>query len=329
MYLTKAIVIFAEEDDVSAKYVCEWLKYFNYPYYLITEKQELTSLMIEIKDFSQPNFVLEYKDFKISNKKNLVYWFRRGEICLSVKKKFTFKSKTGKAVDLHLESEKNAILSFLYWIFKRQCKTIDSPLLYNINKLSCLTLAHSVGLKIPESLVTTNKTDLSKFKKSPLVTKSIQDYLEVELAGSYFMNYTAEVDKREVPENFFCTLFQKKIIKGIDIRIFYAFNVFYAMAIDTSATASISTDFRRHYSDSDYKSYPYKLTTSYEKKLKRLITHYGFDTCSIDLIKSQDGELYFIEINPVGQFDFLSYFCNYNIEKHIAVKLIEKLKNVN
>ena len=45
------------------------------------------------------------------------------------------------------------------------------------------------------------------------------------------------------------------------------------------------------------------------------------DTGSIDMMYSTDGEYYFLEVNPVGQFGMVSYPCNYYIEKEIATIL--------
>lgn len=37
---------------------------------------------------------------------------------------------------------------------------------------------------------------------------------------------------------------------------------------------------------------------------------------SVDLLKASDGDIYFLEINPVGQFGLVSNFCNYHLEKN-------------
>lgn len=42
---------------------------------------------------------------------------------------------------------------------------------------------------------------------------------------------------------------------------------------------------------------------------------------SLDFIVTPDNEYYFLEVNPVGQFNFVSEICNYHIEKHIAKTL--------
>ena len=49
---------------------------------------------------------------------------------------------------------------------------------------------------------------------------------------------------------------------------------------------------------------------------------------SLDLIRAADGKYVFLEINPVGQFGMVSYPCNYNIEKEIAIALTNRMETV-
>jgi glutathione synthase/RimK-type ligase-like ATP-grasp enzyme len=44
-------------------------------------------------------------------------------------------------------------------------------------------------------------------------------------------------------------------------------------------------------------------------------------TGSIDLIVDNDETYYFLEVNPVGQFGFISNWCNAIIEREIALEL--------
>jgi D-alanine-D-alanine ligase-like ATP-grasp enzyme len=55
----------------------------------------------------------------------------------------------------------------------------------------------------------------------------------------------------------------------------------------------------------------------------------GYSTCSVDMIVDTDFNYHFLELNPVGQFVALSEFCNFNIEKYIAIKLIGYEKRNN
>lgn len=45
---------------------------------------------------------------------------------------------------------------------------------------------------------------------------------------------------------------------------------------------------------------------------------------SIDMIYSPEGEYIFLEVNPVGQFQWLSKSCNYDIERQIAFDLLKE-----
>ena len=46
---------------------------------------------------------------------------------------------------------------------------------------------------------------------------------------------------------------------------------------------------------------------------------------SIDLIKSQNGKYYFLEVNPNGQYDWVSQYGGYYLDKKIAYFLKSKL----
>ncbi len=48
---------------------------------------------------------------------------------------------------------------------------------------------------------------------------------------------------------------------------------------------------------------------------------------SIDLLYSNSNEFVLLEINPMGQFSFYSYICNYYVEKIIAIELCKKTRN--
>jgi len=52
----------------------------------------------------------------------------------------------------------------------------------------------------------------------------------------------------------------------------------------------------------------------------------NLESGSIDLILDKSGNIYFLEINPVGQFGMTSVPTNYYLEKKVA-KEIRKLIN--
>ena len=48
------------------------------------------------------------------------------------------------------------------------------------------------------------------------------------------------------------------------------------------------------------------------------------NTGSIDLLLTGKGDYYFLEVNPVGQFEWLNYYGNFFLEKKIAEELIKR-----
>lgn len=69
---------------------------------------------------------------------------------------------------------------------------------------------------------------------------------------------------------------------------------------------------------------PYLLKASEAQKIRNLMADIGLNMGSIDLIKARNGKFYFLEINPVGQYDFVSYHCNYHIHREIAKFLTDE-----
>ena len=51
------------------------------------------------------------------------------------------------------------------------------------------------------------------------------------------------------------------------------------------------------------------------------------ETGSLDLIKTPDGRIVFLEVNPVGQFGMISKPCNYHLERKVAEFLIRKVED--
>jgi glutathione synthase/RimK-type ligase-like ATP-grasp enzyme len=68
---------------------------------------------------------------------------------------------------------------------------------------------------------------------------------------------------------------------------------------------------------------PFTLPKNIRLKIDRLMKKLKLESGSIDMIVSPDNEYFFLEVNPVGQFNFISELCNYYIEKDIAISLAQ------
>jgi D-alanine-D-alanine ligase-like ATP-grasp enzyme len=63
------------------------------------------------------------------------------------------------------------------------------------------------------------------------------------------------------------------------------------------------------------------LPENIETSIRNFLDKTKLKTCSFDVIYSTDDGFYFLEVNPNGQFSWLSENCNYYIEKEIAYQL--------
>ena len=120
-----------------------------------------------------------------------------------------------------------------------------------------------------------------------------------------------------MPTHFLPSIFQKYVEKKYEIRTFFLNGIFYSMSIFSQMDTTTQVDFRER-TVLPLRKAPYKLPAEYEEKLSKLMNKYSLKSCSIDTIVTPDHEFYFLEINPIGQFQWLSKNCNYQIEKKIA-----------
>ncbi len=131
--------------------------------------------------------------------------------------------------------------------------------------------------------------------------------------------YTSIVDKKE-KEDFFTTFFQQKIEKDFEIRSFYLNRKVWSMAIFSQNDDQTKVDYRRYNKVKPNRNVPYNLPKDIEEKIIVLMDKLDLTSGSLDFIKSDD-KFYFLEVNAVGQFGNVSFYCNYGLDYEIATSL--------
>lgn len=122
-----------------------------------------------------------------------------------------------------------------------------------------------------------------------------------------------------VRKNQTCLNMKFILFKGVNmLQCIHLCEKFYSMAIFSQNDEKTSLDYRNYNMEKPNRNIPFQLPLNIEKNLKLLMKEKNLNTGSLDLIYSRDGEFILLEINPVGQFSWLSENCNYNIEKKIA-----------
>ena len=198
---------------------------------------------------------------------------------------------------------------------------------YDVNKMRTLLMAQSVGLIIPQTIITNSKEDIVVFKEQhkkviskPLVSPK---FLMSEDKQHSFAMYTSLIDDEtlEKLDDVVTPCFiQAYIEKAIELRVFFCEDKYYSAAIFSQNNNRTLTDFRNYGTapSEGNKFVPFKLGKEIQSKLVLLMDLIGLNTGSIDMILTPIGEYFFLEVNPVGQFGMISHPCNFFLEEKVA-----------
>jgi ATP-GRASP peptide maturase of grasp-with-spasm system len=314
------ILVISDADDLSTNDVLKWLLYYKVKFFRINTQDLILSLKINISN-NGSYFELETEFGKVNSNDVTFFYYRRGFLKLNKTEKIFKNIQIDKKCSVFLKYDLNDITEIVDNILiGNNIPHYGNMLKYRVNKLLVLNTANKIGIRIPTSLVV-NKSSEIIGNQSILISKGISDNISGDLYDnklSFGTNTLAKIPK-SLPNKFFPTLFQEKIEKLLEIRVFFFNNIYYGMAIFSQLNPKTKDDFRNYDKDKPNRNIPFKLPSEFENKLKSLMEIIGLNTGSIDLLfdnKSED--FIFLEVNPVGQYGALSYKCNYFIEREIA-----------
>jgi glutathione synthase/RimK-type ligase-like ATP-grasp enzyme len=145
------------------------------------------------------------------------------------------------------------------------------------------------------------------------------------LSYTLYKNLTERFTYSELqsfPQYFIPRIFQQYIEKKYELRSFYFHGTFFTYAILSQNNPKTTIDFRNYDDDTPNRCIPFNLPTKYSSKLVLLMEKLRLDTGSFDILVDKNDNYYFLEVNPVGQFGYGSYECNFNIEEFIVNHLM-------
>ncbi|WP_064966005.1 hypothetical protein [Tenacibaculum ovolyticum] len=206
------------------------------------------------------------------------------------------------------------------------------PKIYNlnVNKVVILDKAKKNGLKVPNYIVTNNKFELITFfkKYDSIITKAIGNFPKNYSEDNLLINpiYTKIVTEElidNLPSSFFLSIFQEYIPKVKEYRVMYFEGDCYTVEILSQENNFSKIDSRdKENEQSEVRLQKKNLPKHFEDKITKLMKSIQLNIGSIDVLETKEGELYFLEVNPVGQISGYSYRANLNFEKKIVEKMI-------
>jgi ATP-GRASP peptide maturase of grasp-with-spasm system len=254
-------------------------------------------------------------------------WYRRGgRLDLFSVEPAVEDREVSSQLDAHLKDELRETAGSLHAMLGH-APWLTRPTQRKVNKVAALQAAVRAGLQVPATIITNSRAELQAFqaRHGRIITKSISDGTAFKIGDSKYTIYTEEVqpaDVDQLPPTTLPTLAQELLEKAYELRIFYLAGTCYPMAIFSQRDARTSLDFRHYNPERPNRNVPYRLPADVAARVRSLMEAMQLSTGSLDMVRTRDGRLVFLEVNPVGQFGMVSAPCNYYLEKAVAQHLI-------
>jgi ATP-GRASP peptide maturase of grasp-with-spasm system len=303
------VLILSIAKDNSTTLVIEWLDHLKVDWVRINKEDEVSI------NYIKGDLVLNVHNKKIKLSEVTSYWYRRGFVSFN---HFTPK-KDDYSHDVFplIEKESSYLRNYFYYLLNKK-RHLNSYHNSDVNKLIVSDIAENLGILTPRSYILDSKKELQKVEES-VITKTISGSPLLINNNKAGMLYTSEVDDiHSASEEYYPSLFQEKIEKKYELRIFFMDDQFYSMAIFSQKDNKTAVDFRKYNRKTPNRNVPYNLPNAIKIKLSTLMKKIGLNCGSIDMIVTPTDKYYFLEVNPVGQFGMVSFPCNYNLERKIA-----------
>jgi hypothetical protein len=315
-------VLATNDNDTFVHHLCYWILEFGQEPVVIYERDLYQNKEIII-DIESDKIGVEIKteDNRTINFDQIEMFFRRSwhsEIFSSENEEDFFEKK-----------EIYALREYILFKIEKNYKLIGRCSLDSLRKMNHLFYAKAAGLLVPNSIITSKKKALD-LEKSNYISKAIEStYLKKE-KGRLLSNYTISINERDLPNDFFPTLFQEKIQKELELRVFVYFEEVYCTAFLVSKdNYEKEVDIRLLISEGKTEPYPFNLPQEVKQKITNLMGKLKLDMASMDFIINEQGEYVLLDLNPFGQISMVSQTCFYDIEKLIALNLINYAKEKN
>lgn len=174
-----------------------------------------------------------------------------------------------------------------------------------------LQVATDIGFKVPATLITNDYDRVCKFVKAQgvIAVKPFSPHYWHEVdRGRYRVASTSVLDDPTVLDRQaveICpTIYQKFVNKRHELRVTVIGRRIFVARI-AKLNGGAFTDWRFHIGTGEERLQVDVLPAHLERKVLELLNELGLQYGCIDLVVDQNGDIYFLEINPSGQFLFV------------------------
>ena len=194
-------------------------------------------------------------------------------------------------------------------------------------KTTQMRAAAGVGFTVPATLISNDASQIRRFiqDQDPVVFKTIAP-LSRERGMKTKAILTTMVREADIDNDAIAVkmnLFQAFIKKEHDIRATVVDDEVFAVRIDSQGSGRTAVDWRRY----DVANTPHTqidLPIKVQHQCVRLTKRLGLNFGAIDFAMSENEELVFLEVNPVGLWLWLEGLTGIPVSRAIATKLVQK-----
>lgn len=228
-----------------------------------------------------------------------------------------------------IKAQASACLRGLYFCTHESARWINPlPALHRSrNKLQQLQLANQLGFRVPKTLVSNDPEQVTAFCAAvPNMCSKSLDEPNFRLDGEICPIFTRIITPEELAEHLDAipmnpTLFQEYIIKQSDIRVTVVGQRMFATEISSQGN-ELSVDDFRGVSPRELAHINHILPDSLKEKILAFTQAQGLFYSAMDFALGKDGEYYFLENNPNGQWLWLEQYAGAPISDAILEALL-------
>lgn len=188
-------------------------------------------------------------------------------------------------------------------------------------KINQLAVAKAISMRVPASVVTSDPKEAADFASTgPTIVKAVSE-ARVALGSDEWLGYVSlagsETDWESV--TIAPVLLQKQVLKVADLRVTVVGERLFAVQISTPPGSPI--DFRAVDSQ-DCRYQVVKLGSRLEQACLKFLRRFGLRFGAFDFAVDANGDMWFLECNPAGQWGWLESFAGVQITAALVDLLV-------
>lgn len=204
------------------------------------------------------------------------------------------------------------------WRMLRHTSWISNPdaISWANVKLDQLKVARHIGMKIPDTLATTDPVVAQRFYDTHpcgvIVKPFTVNTLEYKdtLASIMTSRVTNEMMLNIEQVKYGITFFQQEIAKEFEVRVTVIGDDVYAAKVDSQSDERRKVDWRNT-SNNPIVWYKHIIPDDLANQCRQVVDHYGLRFGTFDFAFTPEGEYVFFEMNPNGQWAWLEIELGY------------------